>query len=180
MMSSLRSQSSRWRSIHVEARASGRWSSVSRCVRPWTRRTTTPASSKTRRCLLIAGFETGRSWVVSPTVPEPRARRSTIVRRTGCDSAAKLRSSSVASLTIRLTVAADSEAVAQERLGDEGPVPIADLHLAAMEIALLPDHSRLRGQRVLGRGLYEGDVDVAQIPAAARPSRRGGGRGLHQ
>lgn len=56
----------------------------SRCVRPSTVRTTTPASSSTFTCLEIAGLETPKPTVASPSLAGPLARRSTIPRRIGC------------------------------------------------------------------------------------------------
>src|SRR6185312_14132168 len=72
----------------------------SRCVRPSTTRVSTPVSSSTFRCLEIAGFDTPKPSVASPTVAGPTARRSTIPRRMGCDSARN------GSLTTGLTVPA--------------------------------------------------------------------------
>src|SRR5919106_1462424 len=86
--SNLRSQRRRWRSIHPEASSSESALRLSRCSRPSTTRTITSASSSTRRCLLIAGFDTPVPAAAWPTVAGPRASRSTIRLRTGCDSAA--------------------------------------------------------------------------------------------
>src|SRR5262245_53228405 len=97
--SNIRPQRARWRSIHSAASLSTSGWSDSRCVRPSTTRVTTPVSSRTRRCLLIAGLETPNPLVASPTVAGPAASRSTIPRRIGCASALN------ESLTTRLTVA---------------------------------------------------------------------------
>src|SRR6185436_11002003 len=97
--SNRRPQRTRWLSIQSAASPSARVSSERRCVRPSTTRVTTPVSSSTFRCLEIAGFETPKPPVASPTVAGPAARRSTMPRRIGCESALN------GSLTIRLTVA---------------------------------------------------------------------------
>ena len=74
--------------IHpVGGLARARRAGASRCVRPSTTRVTTPVSSSTFRCLEMAGFETPKPAVASPTVAGPAARRSTMPRRIGCDSA---------------------------------------------------------------------------------------------
>src|SRR5829696_1651745 len=97
--SNIRPQRARWRSIQSAASLRTFGWSDSRCVRPSTTRSTTPVSSRTFRCLEIAGFDTPKPAVASPTVAGPAASRSTIPRRIGCDSALN------ESLTIRLTVA---------------------------------------------------------------------------
>jgi hypothetical protein len=58
-------------------------------VRPWITRVTTPVSSSTLRCFVIAGFDTPKPAVASPTVAGPAARRSTMPRRMGWERARK-------------------------------------------------------------------------------------------
>jgi hypothetical protein len=41
------------------------------------------------RCFVIAGFDTPKPAVASPTVAGPAARRSTMPRRMGCERALK-------------------------------------------------------------------------------------------
>src|SRR5215208_4688020 len=101
--SNLRSHSARWRSIHSDAPSSGACARRSVCLRPSIARTTTPASWSTRRWRLIAGLETGKPRVASPTLAGPVPSRSTIARRSGWARAAKLRSSAGGLLTITLT-----------------------------------------------------------------------------
>src|SRR4051794_25704783 len=96
--SNRRVQRARCRSIQSAATLSTSGSSDSRCIRPSTTRLTTPVSSSTRRCLEIAGLDTPNPRVASPTVAGPTARRSTMPRRIGCESALN------GSLTIRVTV----------------------------------------------------------------------------
>ena len=69
--SSLRSHSARCLASHAYASSSERRCRRRRCVRPSITRTIAPASSSTFRCLLIAGLETGKSCVASPTVSSP-------------------------------------------------------------------------------------------------------------
>src|SRR5260221_3934525 len=85
--SNRRPQRARWRSIQSAASSSTSGSSESRCVRPSITRVTTPVSSRTFRCLEIAGLDTPQPPVTSPTVAGPIASRSTIPRRIGCESA---------------------------------------------------------------------------------------------
>src|SRR3954451_11533804 len=85
--SNRRSQRERWRSIQSAASLSASGSSERRCVRPSTTRVTTPVSSSTLRCLVIAGFDTPKPAVAAPTVAGPAARRSTMPRRIGWDNA---------------------------------------------------------------------------------------------
>src|SRR5215207_5457336 len=98
--SNRRPQRARWRSIQSAASLSTPGSSDSRCVRPSTTRVTTPVSSRTLRCFEIAGFETPKPAVASPTVAGPAARRSTMPRRIGCESA--LNESLTTGLTISI------------------------------------------------------------------------------
>src|SRR5215211_5766493 len=97
--SNIRPHRARWRSIQSAASLSTSGWSDSRWVRPSITRVTTPVSSSTFRCFVIAGFETPKPCVASPTVAGPAASRSTIPRRIGCDSALN------ESLTTGLTVA---------------------------------------------------------------------------
>src|SRR3954451_17250280 len=97
--SNRRSQRARWRSIQSAASLITSGSSERRCVRPSTTRGTTPVSSSTFRCFVIAGFDTPNPAVASPTVAGPAASRSTISRRIGWERALN------ESLTTRLTVA---------------------------------------------------------------------------
>src|SRR5215218_8327498 len=99
--SNMRPQRARWRSIQSAASLSTSGSSESRCVRPTTTRDTTPVSSSTFRCLEIAGLDTPKPAVASPTVAGPTARRSTMPRRIGCESALN------GSLTTGLTILHD-------------------------------------------------------------------------
>src|ERR687895_1091168 len=96
--SNRRPQRARWRSIQSAASLSAWVSSDSRCVRPSTTRVTTPVSSKTFRCLEMAGLETPKPPVASPTVAGPPASRSTMPRRMGGERALN------GSLTTGLTV----------------------------------------------------------------------------
>src|SRR6185503_6189243 len=82
--SNRRSHRARWRSIQLAASPSPSGASASRCLRPSIVRVTTPVSSSTLRCLVIAGLDTPNPAVASPTVAGPAARRSTIPRRIGC------------------------------------------------------------------------------------------------
>src|SRR5882724_9391146 len=60
------------------------------CSRPWRWRRTRQASSRTRKCLEIAGSEIRNGLASSVTrVPPCPARRSKIRRRVGCARAAK-------------------------------------------------------------------------------------------
>src|SRR4051794_747077 len=95
----MRVHRARWRSIQSAASVITSGFSEITCVRPSTTRVTTPVSSSTFRCFEMAGFETPKPAVASPTVAGPAARRSTIPRRMGCESALN------GSFTIRLTVA---------------------------------------------------------------------------
>src|SRR5215204_2915221 len=97
--SNSRPQRARWRSIQSAASLSTPGSSESRCVRPITSRLTTPVSSSTFRCFVIAGLETPNPSVASPTVAGQAASRSTMPRRIGWESALN------ESLTTGLTVA---------------------------------------------------------------------------
>src|SRR4051812_45153025 len=74
-------------------------------MRPSITRCTTPVSSSTFRCLEIAGLETPKPLVASPTVAGPPARRSTMPRRMGWARALN------GSLTTGLTVAAVARSV---------------------------------------------------------------------
>src|ERR671914_1727893 len=85
--SNRRPHRARCRSIQSAASLSAWGSSDSRCVRPSTTRVTTPVSSRTFTCLEMAGLETPKPAVASPTVAEPAASRSTMPRRIGCERA---------------------------------------------------------------------------------------------
>src|SRR3954453_6416787 len=106
----------RWRSIQSAASLSTAGSSDSWCERPMTSRRRTPVSSSTLRCFEMAGFETPKPAVASPTVAGPAARRSTIPRRMGCESALN------GSFTIRLTVAPRRATPSPEGAGGLGRV----------------------------------------------------------
>src|SRR6185437_3122335 len=92
-VSSFRSHSSRWFVIHAYASSSGCSRSRRRCMRPSITRVIAPASSSSFRCLLIAGLDTPKSPVASPTVSSPPARRSRMPLLMGCEQATKVRSS---------------------------------------------------------------------------------------
>src|SRR4051794_14751596 len=96
----MRPHRARWRSIQSAASLSTLGSSERRWVRPITSRLTTPVSSRTFRCLVIAGLETPKPSVASPTVAGPAASRSTMPRRMGWERALN------ESLTTRLTISA--------------------------------------------------------------------------
>src|ERR1700709_784391 len=85
--SNRRPQMARWRSIQSAASSSTSGRSESRCVRPSTTLVTTPVSSRTFRCLEIAGLETSKAWATSPAAPGPAATASHTPRRIGCESA---------------------------------------------------------------------------------------------
>ena len=93
----------RWLVIQSSASSSACSAMRSRCVRPSTTRTIAPASSSTFRCLLIAGLDTPKSRVASPTLSSPVVRRSTMPRRIGCEHAENVRSRALL-LAIWLTV----------------------------------------------------------------------------
>src|SRR5215210_3795506 len=99
----MRPQTARWRSIQSAASLITSGSSERRWVLPTITRVTTPVSSSTFRCLEIAGLDTPKPAVASPTVAGPSARRSTMPRRIGWESALN------GSLTIKLTVARASD-----------------------------------------------------------------------
>src|SRR4051794_4961773 len=85
--SNRRSQRAPGRSIRSAASLTASGSGERRWVGPSTTRVTTPVSSSTFRCLVIAGFDTPNPAVASPTVAGPAARRSTMPRRIGCERA---------------------------------------------------------------------------------------------
>src|SRR5215218_3350060 len=82
-----RPQTARWRSIHSATSRSTSSSSDRTCVRPSTARVTTPVSSSTFTCLVIAGLDTPKPAVASPTVPgpAPSRSRSSTPRAVACD-----------------------------------------------------------------------------------------------
>src|SRR5215210_2071297 len=73
--SNRRAQRARWRSIQSAASPSAWVSIESWWVRPAITRVTTPVSSSTFTCFEIAGFDTPKPDVASPTVAGPSARR---------------------------------------------------------------------------------------------------------
>src|SRR4051794_21362488 len=102
-----------------------------------TSRRRTPVSSSALRCFEIAGFETPKPAVASPTLAGPAARRSTIPRRIGCESALN------GSFTIWLTVAL---------VGDRLPDQLGDVE----------DEIRL-GLRRIGRGAHLANAHAHRV-----------------
>src|SRR5215204_3515561 len=85
-----RPQTARWRSIHSATSQSTSSSSDRTCVRPSTACVTTPVSSSTFTCLVIAGLDTPKPAVASLTVagPAPSRSRLSTPRAVVCDTRA--------------------------------------------------------------------------------------------
>src|SRR5262245_6141434 len=135
MTSNLRCQIASWRVSQPRASASLPSARLRRWVRPSTSRRIRPASSRTRRWRLIAGFETPRPPVASPTVAGPRARRSTIPLRTGLASAPNTSSSSL--FTIWLTVAGPARRCEPSGMAERRSLQPVD----AVEVTVLVDNA---------------------------------------